>query len=57
MHFRLLKFKKGVNEFKYVALGTAIKVNSMLFNPKDKTIRDFPKLKTTAKSVQTSAEV
>ena len=41
MHFRLLKFKKGVNEFKYVALGTAIKVNSMLFNPKDKTIRDF----------------
>ena len=41
MHFRLLKFKKGVNEFKYVALGDTIKVNLMLFNPKDKTIRDF----------------
>ena len=41
MHFRLLKFKKGVNEFKYVVLGTSIKVNLMLFNPKDKTIRDF----------------
>ena len=41
MHFRLLKFKKGINEFKYVALGTAIRINSMLFNPEDKTIRDF----------------
>ena len=41
MHFRLLKFKKGINEFKYVALGTAIRINSMIFNPEDKTIRDF----------------
>ena len=41
MHFRLLKFKKGINEFKYVALGTAIRINSMLFNPENKTIRDF----------------
>jgi len=41
MHFRLLKFNKGINEFKYVALGTAIRINSMLFNPEDKTIRDF----------------
>ena len=41
MYFRLLKFKKGINEFKYVALGTTVRINSMLFNPEDKTIRDF----------------
>lgn len=41
MYFRLLKFKKGINEFKYVVLGIVIRINLMFFNLEDKIIRDF----------------
>ena len=45
IHFKLLRLKKNTDEFSEKVLITSFyvntKISSMLFNPKDKTIRDF----------------